>query len=97
MEHGARIRRFGSLHLLLFIVGTDVALDPGTGYGLCAEEGGSCSCTGIVKYGTPSQFTTKLSLGSIQCSNESFGLDPAPQNIKNCYCLGMHCLGMVAF
>eukprot|EP00933_Yihiella_yeosuensis_P052061 TRINITY_DN50049_c0_g1_i1.p1 TRINITY_DN50049_c0_g1~~TRINITY_DN50049_c0_g1_i1.p1 ORF type:complete len:789 (+),score=65.65 TRINITY_DN50049_c0_g1_i1:240-2369(+) len=53
----------------------------------CAKEGGKCQCTGLVRYGIGSQFSSwKKVSGSIDCTNGVFG-DPAPgMGGKACQC-----------
>ncbi len=51
----------------------------------CAEEGGTCECTGRVIYGAQGQFSLKQSEGSIGCNNGVFG-DPIVGTRKACTC-----------
>lgn len=53
----------------------------------CADENGSCSCNGVVKYGHGNNWKEKTATGSISCSNGEFG-DPKPGTVKACYCSG---------
>ena len=55
---------------------------------LCASEGGTCNCNGLVKFGAGTAWSGLVSVsGSIACSNGVFG-DPAPGVSKTCYCIG---------
>jgi len=51
----------------------------------CASEGGTCSFSGTreVRYGTATQYVSKIVTGSTPCSNAVFG-DPAPNVVKSC-------------
>ena len=53
----------------------------------CAKEGGTCQCTGLVRYGVTGSFSSwKKVQGSTDCNNGVFG-DPAPgQGGKKCEC-----------
>ena len=52
----------------------------------CADEHGSCACTGTVKFGAGSKWSPpKRVSGSIQCSDTVFG-DPDPGVRKTCVC-----------
>ena len=52
----------------------------------CAGEGGQCSCTGDVKYGSGNRWSGwKKSSGSTSCNNGVFG-DPWPGVRKACVC-----------
>ena len=56
---------------------------------LCAEEHGDkpCECQGFVKYGAPKHWGCALEVaGTIECSNDAFGGDPHPSNLKMCFC-----------
>jgi len=59
-------------------------------WGHCADEGGTCSCTGQVRYGNgkSDQWSTyKPEVdGSINCVTAIFGWDPAPGVAKVCQC-----------
>eukprot|EP00667_Euglena_gracilis_P004639 EG_transcript_4664 len=57
-----------------------------SGYVKCADEGGSCSCSGLVQFGVGSTWTTPRAVSEqIACSNSVFG-DPKPGQVKACYC-----------
>jgi len=54
----------------------------------CANEGGQCSCNGLVRYGAAGGFSEWRTVsGSIACNNGVFG-DPLPYTFKACYCRG---------
>ena len=72
------------------------------GQKLCALEGQTCKCTGIVKYGIVNQHwhngfphrgqligkvKTKPANGSIECTNVEFGGDPGFAKDKACVCI----------
>ena len=57
---------------------------------VCAAEGESCQCTGVVSFTAKSadhsdKFALQTSVGSIWCDNAVFG-DPAPGIEKHCLC-----------
>jgi len=53
----------------------------------CADEGGTCMCTGNVRYGTGTTWTAVKSASiSIGCNNQVFG-DPAVGVGKSCECV----------
>eukprot|EP00667_Euglena_gracilis_P006055 EG_transcript_6096 len=55
-------------------------------YAKCADEGGSCGCSGLVRFGVGTAWTTPRAVsGQIACSNSVFG-DPAPGQVKACFC-----------
>eukprot|EP00808_Paulinella_micropora_P030486 g10498.t1 len=55
----------------------------------CSDEGGTCECNGIVRFGHGINWNSKLVLsGSIQCNNQVFG-DPKPGFVKSCRCSGL--------
>jgi len=57
-----------------------------SGWTKCSDEHGQCSCTGIVRYGKGSTWSShKPSSGTIQCKNSVFG-DPLRGVIKECQC-----------
>lgn len=64
----------------------------GPGEYTCASEvllADTCNCTGLVKYGQGGSWTlwkNVSSVGSIECSSETFGGDPAPGVAKYCVC-----------
>ena len=65
-------------------------MHPEAGYTTCAAEGEVCNCNGVVTYGEESlAVATKYSSKSLQCSPETFGSDPAPNESKSCYCFGV--------
>ena len=52
----------------------------------CAAEGGTCACTGSVKYGAGGEWSAyKTVAGSVTCSKSVFG-DPSPTAVKVCMC-----------
>lgn len=51
----------------------------------CGEEGGSCSCNGVVAYGHGDHWYEKSVRGSISCTNGEFG-DPFLGQHKTCFC-----------
>jgi hypothetical protein len=57
-----------------------------TGWLLCADEGGPCAVQGrgTVRYGANGSYTTMTVGGNIHCTNETFGVDPAPGIRKTC-------------
>eukprot|EP00667_Euglena_gracilis_P003082 EG_transcript_3090 len=58
-----------------------------SGYSKCADEGGTCSCSGSVQYGAVDTWTAPRDFtGPVACSNGIFG-DPRPGRVKACYCL----------
>jgi len=56
----------------------------------CADEGGICVCSGLVRYGhlpRGGMIGPRAVSGKIECSDQLFGGDPFPGNfIKKCYC-----------
>jgi hypothetical protein len=58
----------------------------GTGWSLCANEGGYCSFDGRaqVRYGTHDRYYYRDAWGGVSCSNESFGGDPYYNKPKRC-------------
>lgn len=62
------------------------APNPGTtSWTVCAGEGSTCSFSGTreVRFGTPTNYVTKVFTGSVFCSNTVFG-DPAHGTLKTC-------------
>ena len=59
-------------------------LSPGA-FTKCANEGETCSCHGLVRYGFGDKWTTEHSTASIECSSAVFG-DPFAGRIKLCEC-----------
>ena len=53
----------------------------------CADEGEECKCTGSVKYGSGSKWTSEryTDKDTVSCINEVFG-DPKPFARKECRC-----------
>eukprot|EP00667_Euglena_gracilis_P006473 EG_transcript_6528 len=57
------------------------------GYTKCADEGGTCSCSGAVQFGVGNFWTPpRAANGQIACSTSVFG-DPYWGRTKACYCL----------
>jgi serine protease len=56
-----------------------------TSWTFCANEGGTCSVSGTreVRYGTATNYVSKVVTGSVYCGNGVFG-DPAPGYAKTC-------------
>lgn len=52
----------------------------------CAEDAGACTCSGTVRFGTPPHWIHKKVSGSVVCSSDEFGADPAPGDAKTCEC-----------
>ena len=52
---------------------------------VCAHEGGTCYCDGLVAYGIWDRFYVKDSTGNIGCNNNVFG-DPYVGYYKHCRC-----------
>jgi hypothetical protein len=50
------------------------------------SEGQECTCTGVVSYHAEGSGVQKPVTGSIMCSNEAMGRDPAPGVVKSCSC-----------
>ena len=72
----------GSAATVSFIIG-------GTTWVVCANEGGTCTFSGVtsVRYGANGTFNTINNVnGSIGCNNTVFG-DPTPGVAKSCYYL----------
>lgn len=55
-------------------------------WGLCAPEGALCSFRGaaMLRYGADGRYAYREAFNGLQCSNESFGIDPAPGAAKRC-------------
>jgi hypothetical protein len=51
----------------------------------CAAEGGTCTCSGWVRYGAGENWVQQQSTGDTQCTNGEFG-DPEPGTTKTCDC-----------
>lgn len=52
----------------------------------CASEGGTCACSGFVRYGADGMWSdAQPSDSDISCTNAVFG-DPAPSTAKRCEC-----------
>lgn len=58
----------------------------GYNWQFCAREREPCNVSGValVRYGAGGATTIREVRGSISCTNESFGIDPAPRQRKNC-------------
>jgi hypothetical protein len=57
----------------------------------CATEGGRCEFTGTrqVRYGGNGKFTLPRTFtGGVACNNATFGIDPAPNVVKQCQVTG---------
>ena len=69
----------------------DVTNVPATAWMDCAVEhsGTPCTCTGVVRYGASTSWSSRLSSGEIECSNGVFG-DPVPGTVKTCQCLNWY-------
>jgi hypothetical protein len=57
---------------------------------LCAPEGQTCYVVGIapVRYGTTTQYIEAMVGDKIECTNQRWGSDPAPNILKSCYTSG---------
>ncbi|UVK41639.1 hypothetical protein LHFGNBLO_004282 [Mesorhizobium sp. AR10] len=57
------------------------------GWVACANENDFCDFYGrkVVRYGARGRFTQDVFRGGVQCSNDTFGDDPAPGARKRCY------------
>jgi chitodextrinase len=67
-----------------------VSITGGSNVVLCAAEGGNCvlpfGVVADVSYGAGSLFAVKRNVsGSVPCTNQYFGADPAPGKLKSCY------------
>ncbi|WP_458122080.1 chitobiase/beta-hexosaminidase C-terminal domain-containing protein [Paenibacillus sp. Z6-24] len=64
----------------------DVAIGP-DGYEFCMYEGKVCEFTGeaMVAYGADGIFKYKTFTDDVECTDESFGVDPAPGIAKRCF------------
>jgi chitodextrinase len=67
-----------------------ISINTGSNVVLCAAEGGTCvlpaGTVADVSYGADGLFAVKRNLsGSIPCTNQYFGADPAPNKLKSCY------------
>ncbi len=58
-----------------------------SGYTSCAAENTTCTASipARIAYGADGAFTYKLATGAISCSTSTFGNDPAPGVLKQCY------------
>ena len=55
--------------------------------GPCAAENAECLCKGQVRFGAGNNWTAfRVVEGSIECTTEVFGTDPAPGVAKGCDC-----------
>ena len=52
----------------------------------CANEGATCTCDGIAKFGVDIRWVSKTVTGSIACTVSAFGSDPASLLVKSCKC-----------
>eukprot|EP00667_Euglena_gracilis_P003522 EG_transcript_3531 len=60
---------------------------PSTAGYKCADEGGVCSCTGLVQFGIGTTWSASRAItGQVACTTNQFG-DPRPGKVKACYCL----------
>lgn len=63
---------------------------PVVGVGLpwtaCANENGACSFRGaaMVRYGAQGRYAYREAANGLSCTNETFGVDPAPNQVKRC-------------
>lgn len=70
--------------------GTSDPRPPAPGVGLpwtaCANENGQCSFRGpgMLRYGANGRYAYREALNGLVCSNDSFGVDPAPGQVKRC-------------
>merc|ERR1712178_205380 len=59
---------------------------------LCASEGHKCTCDpkfSHIKYGINNKWLTIPTDGTqTDCTNKRMGHDPAPNQVKKCYCTG---------
>ena len=67
-----------------------ISISTGSNVVLCAAEGGNCvlpsGTVADVSYGASGLFVVKRNLsGSVPCTNQYFGTDPAPGKLKSCY------------
>ena len=67
-----------------------ISISTGSNVVLCAAEGGNCvlpsGTVADVSYGVSGLFVVKRNLsGSVPCTNQYFGTDPAPGKLKSCY------------
>ncbi|WP_306797008.1 hypothetical protein [Mesorhizobium sp. GbtcB19] len=53
----------------------------------CAREGEFCDFRGraVVRFGARGQYTQDVFRNGVECSNDAFGEDPAPDVQKRCY------------
>ena len=58
------------------------------GYTFCAEEGDNCELIGNVAYGSGTSYIYQYNPGTIPCTNDQFGSDPAIGTPKEC-CSGI--------
>ncbi len=63
-----------------------LGLPPSGAWTTCAVEGQTCAFTGmrLVRYGASDQFTYRTVTGSVPCTNDAFGRDPATGIEKEC-------------
>eukprot|EP00670_Eutreptiella_braarudii_P005770 CAMPEP_0174286352 /NCGR_PEP_ID=MMETSP0809-20121228/11546_1 /TAXON_ID=73025 ORGANISM="Eutreptiella gymnastica-like, Strain CCMP1594" /NCGR_SAMPLE_ID=MMETSP0809 /ASSEMBLY_ACC=CAM_ASM_000658 /LENGTH=354 /DNA_ID=CAMNT_0015382381 /DNA_START=29 /DNA_END=1093 /DNA_ORIENTATION=+ len=61
---------------------------PGPG-AQCATNGGTCECSGVVKYGANNHWATKAVDGHVVCNSATFGgVDPSGEGTGNsCFCI----------
>jgi hypothetical protein len=58
----------------------------------CADDGGTCACSGNVRYGAGSQWTeAKFSPGRIGCNTGTF-IDPAGASVKKVQRSSVSCM-----
>lgn len=68
--------------------GGDYGSRPGRGGWVpCANEGDFCDFSGraVVRFGARGQYTQDVFRDGVECSNDAFGEDPAPDVPKRCY------------
>lgn len=75
----------GTVKSCQYSAATTSAPAPVASWTACASEAGTCSVPGTreVRYGTASNYTSRVLSGAVSCSNATFG-DPAPGIVKSC-------------
>ena len=78
--------RYYARQKLLGTTQTPVAAAAQADYQECAVEGGVCPAQGEtnVRFGVPGAYAYRLVVSASRCDTNSFGYDPAPQQLKSC-------------
>lgn len=58
----------------------------GLPWAVCAQERGQCAFNGVamLRYGASGRYAYREAVDGLACTNENFGVDPAPNEVKRC-------------